>query len=160
MKDLATSSSSETENREIDPKDFDSRLDEAICKSRNYLLSRQAEEGHWVDKLESNATITAELIFFMYFTNTVDLEKQAKFVTYLLHKQREDGSWPLYFGGPCDINSTVESYMALKLAGISVDRPEMVRAREAICANGGTNYISICNIICRDSKTTIKISCT
>ena len=117
--------------------DFDDRLDSAINKSRDFLLSRQTKDGYWVDELESNATITAELIFFMHFTETVDLEKQKKLTNYLLHKQREDGSWPLYFGGPCDINSTVESYMAIKLSGIPEDLPEMIRAREAIFANGG-----------------------
>ncbi|SVC39539.1 uncharacterized protein METZ01_LOCUS292393, partial [marine metagenome] len=131
MKDLAISSSSGTENQEKTPIDFESSVDLAIHKSRDYLLSQQTEEGYWVDKLESNATITAELIFFMYFTGTVEAEKQEKLAQYLLYKQREDGSWPLYFGGPCDINSTVESYMALKLTGISADQPEMTRAREA-----------------------------
>ena len=52
---------------------FNERLDLAINKSRNFLLSRQTEEGYWVDELESNATITAELVFFMHFTETVDL---------------------------------------------------------------------------------------
>ncbi|UCD11773.1 MAG: squalene--hopene cyclase [Nitrospinaceae bacterium] len=112
-------------------------LDAAIENSRNYLLSRQAQEGYWVDELESNATITAELIFFMHFTGQVDLEKQEKMARYLLGIQREDGSWPLYYGGPCDINSTVECYMALKIAGRSLDAPEMARAREAILKNGG-----------------------
>jgi squalene-hopene/tetraprenyl-beta-curcumene cyclase len=116
---------------------FDSRLDSAIHKSHDFLLSQQTEEGYWVDELESNATISAELIFFMHFTKTVDLKKQKKITNYLIYKQREDGSWPLYFGGPCDINSTVESYMALKIAGIPVDQPEMIRAREAIFKNGG-----------------------
>jgi len=116
---------------------FDNRLDSAIHKSHDFLLSQQTEEGYWVDELESNATISAELIFFMHLTKTVDLKKQKKITNYLLHKQREDGSWPLYFGGPCDINSTVESYMALKVAGIPADQPEMIRAREAIFKNGG-----------------------
>jgi len=126
-----------TENQENTSMNFGKRLDSAIHKSRDFLLSRQAEEGYWIDELESNATITAELIFFMHLTETLDLEKQKKITTYLLHTQREDGSWPLYFGGPCDINSTVESYMALKLAEIPESRPEMIRAREAIFANGG-----------------------
>jgi len=137
MTDLPASPLPETQNQENVSRDFDTRLDDAIQKSRDYLLSRQAEEGYWVDELEANATITAELIFFMHFTDTVDLELQAKLANYLLYKQRDDGSWPLYFGGPCEINSTVESYAALKLAGIPADRAEMVRAREAIWANGG-----------------------
>ena len=137
MNDFSTSPFTVTENQENTSMNFDKRLDSAIHKSHDFLLSRQTEEGYWVDELESNATITAELIFFMYFTETVDFEKQKKITTYLLHTQREDGSWPLYFGGPCDINSTVESYMALKLAEIPESRPEMIRAREAIFANGG-----------------------
>jgi len=137
MTDLTQTPSPEPMPRESDLKNFDFRLDEAILKSQGYLLSHQTAEGYWVDKLESNTTVTAELIFFMYFTDTVDLAKLEKFTNYLLHKQREDGSWPLYYGGPCDINCTVESYMALKLAGVPVDQPEMVKAREAIFANGG-----------------------
>jgi squalene-hopene/tetraprenyl-beta-curcumene cyclase len=116
---------------------FENQLDSAIHKSRDFLLSQQTAEGYWVDELESNVTVTAELIFFMHLTKTVDLKKQKGITNYLIYKQREDGSWPLYFGGPCDINSTVESYMALKMAGIPEDRSEMIRAREAIFANGG-----------------------
>ncbi len=117
--------------------DLGPRLDAAIDRSRDYLLSQQAEEGYWMDKLEANATITAELIFLMHFTDSVDPVRQEKYVTYLLQKQREDGSWPLFYGSPCDINSTVESYMALKMAGISPDHPAMVKARDCIFANGG-----------------------
>ncbi|MFQ5450774.1 MAG: squalene--hopene cyclase [Nitrospinaceae bacterium] len=116
---------------------FQQRLDEGIQRSREFLLSRQNPEGYWVDELESNATITAELIFFMHFTGQVDPVKQEKFANYLLSKQREDGSWTLFYGGPCDINSTVECYMALKLAGYSPDHPALAKAREAIFANGG-----------------------
>ena len=53
-------------------------LDAAIENSRNYLLSRQAQEGYWVDELESNATITAELIFLMHFTGQVRLLRPAE----------------------------------------------------------------------------------
>ncbi|QPJ63909.1 MAG: squalene--hopene cyclase [Candidatus Nitrohelix vancouverensis] len=113
------------------------RLETAIEKSRTFFLSQQYPEGYWVDELESNATITAEYIFFMHFMGRVDSVKMEKCANYLLKKQREDGSWPLFYGGACDINSTVESYLALKMAGIPVDRPEMLKAREAIFANGG-----------------------
>ena len=112
-------------------------LDQSIESSRDYLLSVQNGEGYWVDELEANVTISAEYIFFMHFTGRLDPVKQDKVVNYLLHKQREDGSWPLFYGGLCDINSTVESYMALKMAGLPADREEVVRARQAIFANGG-----------------------
>ena len=112
-------------------------LDQSIESSRDYLLSTQNGEGYWVDELEANVTISAEYIFFMHFTGRLDPVKQDKVVNYLLHKQREDGSWPLFYGGLCDINSTVESYMALKMAGLPADREEVVRARQAIFSNGG-----------------------
>ena len=112
-------------------------LDWSIKLSREFLLSCQNEKGYWVDELEANVTISAELIFFMHCTGRVDLVKQEKIVNYLLSLQREDGSWSLFFNGLCDINSTVEAYMAMKMAGLPADREEMVRARRAIFSNGG-----------------------
>jgi squalene-hopene/tetraprenyl-beta-curcumene cyclase len=112
-------------------------LDKAIERSQEFLLSCQDEKGYWVDELEANVTISAELIFFMHFTDRLDLVKQDQIVKYLLHLQREDGGWPLFYGGLCDINSTVEAYMALKMAGLPADREEMILARQAIFANGG-----------------------
>ena len=73
-------------------------LSRSIERSRDYLLSRQHEQGYWVDELESNVTISAELIFFMHLTNRLDTERQEKIVNYLLYMQREDGSWPLFHG--------------------------------------------------------------
>ena len=107
-------------------------LHRSIERSRNYLLSSQNEKGYWVDELEANVTISAEVIFFMHFTDRLDSERQQKIANYLLYMQREDGSWPLFHGGLCDISSTVESYMALKMAGMPSYREEMVRARNAI----------------------------
>ena len=112
-------------------------LDQSIERSRNFLLSIQNEDGYWVDELESNVTISAEFIFFMHFTGRLDSLKQEKIVKYLLRQQRDDGSWSLFYGGLCDINSTVESYMALKMAGLPADQEEMVQARQAIFSNGG-----------------------
>ena len=113
------------------------KLDRSIERSRDFLLSCQDEAGYWVDELEANVTISAEFIFFMHFTDRLDEVKQGQIVKYLLDLQREDGSWPLFHGGICDINSTVEAYMALKMAGLPADQEEMVRARQAILANGG-----------------------
>ena len=136
MTSASPSSDSSLKNSET-RSSLSDRLEKSIEASRNYFLSQQYPEGYWVEKLESNATITAEYIFFMHFMGRLDPVKIEKCANYLLHKQREDGSWPLYYGGPCDINSTVESYLALKMAGISADREEMVKAREVIFANGG-----------------------
>ncbi len=55
-------------------------LRRSIERSQDYLLSRQHEKGYWVDELEANMTISAELIFFMHFTDRLDAERQQKIV--------------------------------------------------------------------------------
>ena len=75
-------------------------LDRSIERSREFLLSCQDDEGFWVDELEANVTISAELIFFMHFTDRLDPVKQDQIVNYLLQLQREDGSWPPFLRWP------------------------------------------------------------
>ena len=58
-------------------------------------------------------------------------------MTYILREQREDGTWPIYFGGPSDVNATIEAYFALKLAGVPADDPRMRRARDWVLSVGG-----------------------
>lgn len=112
-------------------------LDEAISRSSNYLFSIQDPEGFWVAELESNATITAEYIFFMHFMGIADPVRQQKCVQYLLKHQQKDGGWNLFYGAPSNISTTVEAYTALKMSGFSPDRPEMIKARECIFSLGG-----------------------
>ena len=112
-------------------------LNTAIDRSCDYLLSIQDREGFWVAELESNATITAEYIFFMHFMDIPDPVRIEKCVQYLLQRQQADGGWNLFYGASSNISTTVEAYMALKMAGIAPDRPEMARARECIFSLGG-----------------------
>ena len=112
-------------------------LDEAIKKSQDYHFSTQYPEGYWVEELEGNPTITAEIIFFFHFMGIEDPERVEKIANYLLKYQREDGSWALFFDGSGDLSTSIEAYMALKMAGISPERDEMKRARKFIMENGG-----------------------
>ncbi|MFQ5443475.1 MAG: squalene--hopene cyclase [Nitrospinales bacterium] len=114
-----------------------SRLEEAIRKSSDYLLSQQDEEGFWVAELEANATVTAELVMIMRMMGVDDPAKRQKCANYLFHYQQEDGSWPMFYGAEGNVSVTVEAYMALKMAGIPADRPEMAKAREFIFSHGG-----------------------
>src|SRR5581483_2766657 len=52
-------------------------------------------------------------------------------------KQREDGSWATFFGGPPDVSTTVEAYVALRLAGDDVAAEHMQRAAGSVRAGGG-----------------------
>ena len=113
-------------------------VEQAIKKAQAHLLKIQSEKGYWVGELEADVTVTAGYIPLMYFmTGKVDQIRQQKVVNYVLSKQREGGSWGTYYGGPDDLNVTVQAYFALKLAGISSEEPFMQQAREFILAHGG-----------------------
>jgi squalene-hopene/tetraprenyl-beta-curcumene cyclase len=51
--------------------------------------------------------------------------------------QLPDGGWNIYHGGPSEVNATIKSYLALKLAGIPVTDPRMLKAREVALNLGG-----------------------
>ena len=47
-------------------------------------------------------------------------------------QQLESGGWALYPGGRADVSSSVKAYLALRLAGLQPDHPEMARACAAV----------------------------
>lgn len=57
---------------------------------------------------------------------------------WICSQQREDGSWATYHGGPGDLSTTIEAWVALRLAGEQPDAPHMARAAEFVRAHGGT----------------------
>ena len=115
----------------------------AIDRSQRYLLSVQYPDGYWWGELESNPTMEAEYLLLTYFLDVVERERWRKLANYILSVQREDGSWGQYFGAPGDVSTSVECYFALKLAGISPDRPEMRNARDFILSMGGVPRVRI-----------------
>jgi squalene-hopene/tetraprenyl-beta-curcumene cyclase len=112
-------------------------LDAAIDRSKDYLLSLQHPDGYWVAELESNATMIAEYVFFMHFMAIWSPERVAKCKKTLLKTQQSDGGWPLYYGEASDISTTVECYVALRMAGMDINAPEMVLALKCIFTRGG-----------------------
>jgi len=112
-------------------------LDETIERGVDYLLKRQSPEGWWWAELESNATITAEHLFLTHIFGIGTQGLWDKIARQLLAWQNEDGSWSLWYGGPGELSATVEAYVALKMAGVSPDSPEMKKAREWILQRGG-----------------------
>jgi squalene-hopene/tetraprenyl-beta-curcumene cyclase len=112
-------------------------LSEAIERSQSHLLNLQTSEGYWIGELMVDTTIVSDMICFYHWDNKVDPEWQRKAVNHLLANQCPDGGWNLYFGGPAEVNATIKAYLALKLAGLSVTDPRMLKAREAALRMGG-----------------------
>ncbi|MGR9086336.1 MAG: squalene--hopene cyclase [Gammaproteobacteria bacterium] len=112
-------------------------INNAIKLAQDQLLSLQEKEGFWVFELEADCTIPAEYIMMMHYLGEIDETLQAKIAVYIRSRQSDDGSYPLFTGGPGDISCSVKAYYALKMAGDSVDAPHMTRLRKWILAQGG-----------------------
>ncbi len=112
-------------------------IDLAVDRAVSHLLAVQGDEGYWWGELESNVTITAEHLFLTHILGAGDAGEWEKIARYLLSKQRSDGTWANWYDGPGNLSTTIEAYLALKMAGTSADAPAMTRACEAILSLGG-----------------------
>src|SRR5206468_6842803 len=79
----------------------------------------------------------AQYIIFNRFMGRHAEHIEGRLVDRMLAIQSDDGSWPLYHGGPGHLSNTVEAYFALKLTGRSADEAPLRRARAFIKEGGG-----------------------
>ena len=117
--------------RQTDP------LSRAISDSAHALMQLQHPDGHWRFDLEADTTIPAEYMLLQHLMGSVDRAREQRLAQYIVSRQLEDGSWPLYDAGPGNISATVKSYFALKMAGLDPDADLMRRARQWVRLNGG-----------------------
>jgi squalene-hopene/tetraprenyl-beta-curcumene cyclase len=108
-------------------------LDAAVKR----LLSLQEPGGWWVGELESNVTMTAQHLLLLEFLRLRDEETTRRCANELLARQRPDGLWAIYWGGEPDLPATLESYAALRLAGLSADDERLAAARRFCEERGG-----------------------
>src|SRR4029079_5468469 len=113
-------------------------LDQSIDRATAALLADQQPDGHWVYELEADATIPDEYVLLRHYRGEpIDAELERKIAVYLRRIQGAHGGWPLFHAGQFNISASVKAYFALKMIGDPIDAPHMVRAREAIRADGG-----------------------
>ena len=112
-------------------------VSDAVKKTLSYYLDRQHPDGYWWDELESNVTMISEYLMLLHFLGLGDEARDKKIVNNILKNQQVDGTWPLFYGGRGDLSTTVEAYVALKLAGFSADDEPLRNAREFILREGG-----------------------
>jgi squalene-hopene/tetraprenyl-beta-curcumene cyclase len=118
------------------PKIFLSRIERAVKRATAAMLEGQAAAGYWWAELESNVTITSEYIMLHRFLG-LDESKVPGMVADILEKQLPNGGWAIWHGDGGEISSSVEAYLALKIAGLSPDAEPLVRARKFILDRGG-----------------------
>jgi squalene-hopene/tetraprenyl-beta-curcumene cyclase len=112
-------------------------LEAAIRRSQDFLLREQKPEGYWSGELIVDCTLVADVVSFHHWNRSVDEKWQRKAVNQLFSLQLPTGGWSIYPGGPAEINATVKAYVALKLAGVLLTDPRMLRARQTALSLGG-----------------------
>ncbi|HZT94336.1 MAG TPA: squalene--hopene cyclase [Gaiellaceae bacterium] len=94
------------------------RLDTAIERGVRRLLELQRPDGIWVGELESNVTMTAQHLFWHHYLDLRTPELDRRIANELLARMRDDGTWSIWFEGPPDLSTSIEAYVACRLAGI------------------------------------------
>ena len=102
----------------------------ALQRSQKFLLNEQKAGGYWVGELMVDSTLVSDMIAYHHWNGRVDAAWQRKAVHHLFSMQLPDGGWNIYHGGPAEVNATIKAYLALKLAGLPVTDPRMLKARE------------------------------
>ena len=112
-------------------------LEAAIGRSQDFLLRQQTPEGYWIGELMVDCTLVADMVAYHHWNGAVDEKWQRKAVHHLFSLQLPGGGWSIYPGGPPEINATVKAYLALKLAGVTMTDPRLLRARQTALSLGG-----------------------
>lgn len=113
------------------------RLLGAISKAQGSLFKKQTPEGYFRSDFHMDLALEADTIFLLRFLGIEDEALERKLLNFILGRQIETGGWSIYPGGPPELNTTIKSYLALKLKGFKEDDPVMKRARQIILDLGG-----------------------
>ncbi|HEY0814219.1 MAG TPA: squalene--hopene cyclase [Pseudonocardia sp.] len=108
-------------------------LDAALAR----LRALQHEEGWWKGELVSNVTMDAEDLLLREFLGVRTAAETAEAARWIRAQQRADGTWATFAGGPGDLSTTVEAWVALRLAGDDPAAGHLRRAERFVLAEGG-----------------------
>ncbi|MEV4809055.1 squalene--hopene cyclase [Micromonospora avicenniae] len=110
---------------------------EALRRGREHLLGLQDEAGWWKGELATNVTMDAEDLMLRQFLGIRTAGQTEETARWIRSQQRPDGSWATFHGGPGDLSTTIEAYVALRLAGDTVEAEHMSAAAAFVRAHGG-----------------------
>jgi squalene-hopene/tetraprenyl-beta-curcumene cyclase len=79
----------------------------------------------------------AEDLLLREFLGIREQAQTERAAVWIRSHQREDGSWSLFYGGPADLSTTLEAYVALRLAGDEPEAPHMRAAAALVRDLGG-----------------------
>jgi squalene-hopene/tetraprenyl-beta-curcumene cyclase len=109
----------------------------ALARGTRRLLALQHERGYWKGELETNVTMDAEDVLMRQFLGIRRARETAASAAWIRSQQRSDGSFATFRGGPADLSTTIEAWIALRLAGDPPDALHMKLAAEVTRDLGG-----------------------
>ena len=109
----------------------------ALKRACEHLIDQQDEAGWWRGELETNVTMDAEDILLREFLGVRLPEETERSAAWIRARQRADGTWANFHGGPGDLSTTIEAYWALRLVGDPADADHMRAAATFIRESGG-----------------------
>jgi squalene-hopene/tetraprenyl-beta-curcumene cyclase len=109
----------------------------ALQRAVDHLTGLQDAEGWWRGELETNVTMDAEDLLLREFLGIRTRPETAAAARWIRSCQRPDGTWANFHGGDADLSTTVEAYVALRLAGDRPEAPHLTIAADWIRAHGG-----------------------
>ena len=110
---------------------------ETLGRAVDHLLGLQNPTGWWKGALDTNVTMDAEDLLMREFLGIRTPQVTEPAARWIRSQQRADGTWANFEGGPADLSTTAEAYVALKLAGDPIDAAHMRSAREFVLDQGG-----------------------
>ncbi|OJJ35539.1 hypothetical protein ASPWEDRAFT_740365 [Aspergillus wentii DTO 134E9] len=117
-------------------------VSKALTQAANFTFHHTRQDGHWYGELVANPSLTAEYITLLYALQ-LPVAEPNRWISWLLSEQKPDGSWGLVPEMQGDVSMTVESYLALKVLGLSPNEPCLLTARDFILSVGGVAKVRI-----------------
>ncbi|WAL63037.1 squalene--hopene cyclase [Amycolatopsis cynarae] len=109
----------------------------ALGRAVAHLKAAQEPGGWWKGELETNVTQDAEDLLLREFLGIRTARETEEAARWIRSQQRPDGTWANFYGGPGDLSTTVEAWVALRLAGDAPEEPHMAAAAKFVLAQGG-----------------------
>src|SRR5262245_53728010 len=97
----------------------------ALAAAVRHLRGLQDPKGWWKGELATNVTMDAEDLLLREFLGIRDPDETKQAARWIRSQQRNDGTWATFHDGPGDLSTTVEAWVALRLAGDLPDAPHM-----------------------------------
>ncbi|WP_030371910.1 squalene--hopene cyclase [Streptomyces rimosus] len=130
----------------------------AVRRAADHLLSRRHTGGWWEEEFTTDVSYDAHDLFLRHVLGVLDERVATAGGRWIRSQQSADGSWPLVFAGAGHLGTTVQAYVALRLAGHRPDEDHMGRCAAWVREQGGVAaapleahvWLAMCGLWCWD----------